>query len=115
MKPRWDFLRNYVLRAEGQIKARLTERPFWDGQETETQRFADDSIDVRIENFGGNVVGSVQFYGRFTCQMILVEADVLAPCAEIGYRFTPGSEPVRGEKRQVHIDPHGPTPKARKV
>lgn len=113
LKPRWNFLRNYVRSAKGQIKARLTDRPFWDGQETETERFADDSIDIRIENIGGNIVGSIQFYGRFTYQLILVEAGALAPDAEVGYRFTPGSEPVRGEKRQVHIGPNGPTSEGR--
>jgi hypothetical protein len=40
--------------------------------------------------------------------MILIEADSLAPDAEIGYRFTPGLEPIRGEKRQVQIGPSGP-------
>lgn len=107
LKPRWDFLRNYVRCAEGLIKARLTERPFWDGQETETQRFADDSIDIRVENLTGNIVGSIQFYGRWTYQMILAENDALPSSAEIGYRFTPGSEPIPGEKRPIRAVPTG--------
>jgi hypothetical protein len=107
LKPRWDFLRNYVRCAEGLIKARRTERPFWDGQETETQRFADDSIDIRIENLDGNIVGSIQFYGRWTYQMILAENDALPSGAEIGYRFTPGSKPIRGEKRPIRGGPEG--------
>jgi hypothetical protein len=98
LKVRWDFMRNYVRRAQGLIKARLTEWPFWDGQETEGLRFADDSIDMRIENLNGNIVGSIQFYGRFTYQFILVENDSLPKEGEIAYRFTPGSQPVRGEK-----------------
>lgn len=101
LKARWDFLRGYVRRAEGEIKARITERPFWDGQETETRRFADDSIDIRIENLDGNIVGSLQFYARFTYQVILVENNALTAGAEIGYRLTPGSEPIRGEKRPI--------------
>lgn len=66
LKVQWDFLRIYVRRAEGLIKSRMTEQPFCGGQETETQRFADDSIDIRIENLETNIVGSIQFYGRFT-------------------------------------------------
>jgi hypothetical protein len=99
LKARWDFLRNYVRHAKGLIKCRLSERPFWDGQEVETLRFADDSIDIRIENLGNNIVGSMQFYGRFIYQFILAEDHALLPEAEIGYRFTPGSEPIPGEKR----------------
>jgi len=104
LKPRWNFLRRYVREGEGLIKARLTQRPFWNGQETEDRRFADDSIDIRIENHDGNIVGAIQFYGRSTCEMILVENDALLPEAEIGYRFTPGSEPIRGEKRRTELD-----------
>jgi hypothetical protein len=46
-----------------------------------------------------DIVGSIQFYGRFIYQLILVEGDVLAPEAEVAYRFTPGTEPMPGEKR----------------
>jgi hypothetical protein len=102
---KWNCLRNYVRRAEGEIKARLTERPFWNGQETEEQRFVDDSIDIRVENRDGNIVGALQFYGRFTYEFILAENEVLPPDKEVGYRFTPGEAPIRGEKRR--IDPPG--------
>lgn len=104
---RWNFLRNYVRYSKGLIKSRQTERPFWDGQETETMRFADDSIDIHIENIGTNIVGSIQFYGRSTYQFILVEDDALARGAEIGYRFTPGLEPIPGEKRPIGSVPQG--------
>ena len=107
LKPRWNFLRNFVLRAEGAIKSRITEAPFWNGQETETRRFADDSIDIRIENMNGGIVGSIQFYGHLTYQMILAENDALGAGAEIGSRFTPGSEPVPGEKRPVEAPSEG--------
>ena len=53
LQPRWDFLRRYVRNGEGEIKARLSHRPFWTGQETEELRFRDDSINVRIENMDG--------------------------------------------------------------
>jgi hypothetical protein len=101
LKPRWNILRNFVLRSEGAIKARMTEAPFWNGQETETRRFADDSIDIRIENLNGGIVGSIQFFGHFTYQMILAENDALEAGEEIGFRFTPGREPIPGEKRAV--------------
>ena len=101
LKPRWDFLRSYVRNAEGMIKARLTDRPFWSGQETEAYRFPDDSINIRVENLDGHIVGAIQFYDRFTYEMILVEDNALPAHAEVGYRFTPGTAPVRGEKRSL--------------
>ncbi len=52
--PRWDFLRRYIRYGEGEIKARLSHRPFWTGQETEQLPFRDDSINVRIENLDRN-------------------------------------------------------------
>jgi len=101
LKPRWDFLRAYVRHATGEIKARIDQQAFWSGQETDEQRFPDDSIDIRVKNLDGNIVGSIQFYGNFTYQMILAEGDALPADSEIGYRFTPGLEPIRGEKRSV--------------
>jgi len=101
MEPRWNFLRNYVRNAQGLICARISGRPFWNGQESENRRFVDDSIDVRLENLDGNIVGAIQFYGRSIHEMILVEGDALEPRQEVGYRFTPGQEPIRGEKRPV--------------
>ena len=101
LSSKWDFVRNYVRRGEGAIKGRLTERPFWNGQETEAQRFVDDSIDIRIENRDGNIVGALQFYGRFTYEFVLAEGQVLPPDGEVGYRFTPGSAPVRGERTRI--------------
>jgi hypothetical protein len=99
--PRWDFLRRYIRYGEGEIKARLSHRPFWTGQETEQLRFRDDSINVRIENLDGNVVGAIQFYNLHTYEMILIESDALRPDQEIGRRYTPGELPVLGEKRPV--------------
>jgi len=103
-------LRNYVRHAERLIKSRLSEHPFWDGQQAETLRFADDSIDIRIENLDNKIVGSIQFYGRFIYQLILAEGDALLPEAEIGYRFTPGSEPIPGEKRPRSDLPQASSP-----
>jgi hypothetical protein len=101
LRPRWDFHRRYVRNGEGEIKARLSQRPFWTGQETEELRFPDDSINVRIENLDGNIVGAIQFYNLHTYEMILVESDRLSPEQEIGRRYTPAELPLEGEKRPV--------------
>jgi hypothetical protein len=98
LQPRWDFLRKYVRYGEGEIKWRMSPRPFWDGQETDTLSFVDDSIDVRIENLGTNIVGSIRFYARETYQLILGENEALPPHAQVGCRFTPGIEPIPGAK-----------------
>jgi hypothetical protein len=98
---RWDFLRRYVRIGEGEIKARLSDRPFWTGQETDRLRFRDDSINVRIENLEGNIVGAIQFYNLHTYEMILVENGSLRPDQEIGRRYSPGGPPLPGEKRAV--------------
>jgi len=99
LRPRWDFLRRYIRYGEGEIKARLSHRPFWTGQETDQLRFQDDCINVRIENLDSNVIGAIQFYNLHTYEMILIESDALRPDQEIGRRYTPGKLPVLGEKR----------------
>lgn len=86
---------------EGEIKARLSNRPFWTGQETDQLRFRDDSISIRIENLDGNIVGAIEFYDHPIYEMILVEKDALAPDQEIARRYTPGELPLHGEKRPV--------------
>jgi len=101
LAPRWDFLRRYVRNGEGEIKARLSDRPFWTGQESDRLRFQDDSINVRIENLEANIVGAIQFYNLHSYEMILVEDDSLSPEQEIGRRYTSGEPPLLGEKRGV--------------
>lgn len=101
LRPRWDFLRRYVRNAEGEIKARLSDRPFWTGHETHQLRFQDDSISIRIENLDGNIIGVIQFYNLPTYEMVLVENDTLSPHEEIGCRYTPGKLPLKGEKRPL--------------
>ena len=101
LAPRWGFLRRYVRTGESEIKARLSGRPFWTGQETNHLRFQDDSINVRIENLDGNIVGTIQFENLHTYEMILAENDLLRPDQEIGCRYTPGEPPLLGEKRRV--------------
>jgi hypothetical protein len=101
LRPRWDFLRRFVRNGESEIKARLSQRPFWTGQETDELRFRDDSINVRIENLGGKIFGAIQFYNLHTYELILVENDALDPSQEIGRRYTRGELPLEGEKRPV--------------
>ncbi len=101
LRPRWDFLRRYVRNGEGEIKTRLSQRPFWTGQETDQLRFRDDSINVRIESLDGHIVGAIQFYNLHTYEMILVENNTLDLAQEIGRRYTPGELPLEGEKRRV--------------
>jgi hypothetical protein len=101
LRPRWDFLRCYVRNGEGEIKTRLSQRPFWTGQETDQLRFRDDSINVRIENLDGHIVGAIQFYNLHTYEMILVEHNALDLAQEIGRRYTPGEFPLEGEKRPL--------------
>jgi hypothetical protein len=84
LAPRWDFLRRYIRYGEAEIKARLSH-----------------SINVRIENLDGNVVGAIQFYNLHTYEMILIENDALHPNQEIGRRYIPGQLLVLGEKRPV--------------
>jgi hypothetical protein len=98
---RWDFLRNYVLKGEGEIKARLTDQSFWTGQETDTKRLIDDSVDVRVANLdhkGKKVVGSIRFYSAHTYELVLIDGEFLPAHLEFAYRFTAGKTPLLGEK-----------------
>lgn len=101
LAPRWNFLRRYVRLGEGEIRARLSQRPFWTGQETDELRFQDDSINLRIENLDGNIVGAIQFYNQHICEFILAEGSALELGHEIGRRYTSGKTPIAGEKRSV--------------
>jgi hypothetical protein len=103
--PRWHFLRHYVRLGEGEIKARLSDQPFWTGQETDRLRLEDDSINVRIENLDGNIVGTIQFYNQLIYELILVENGALQPEQEIARRYTPGEPPLAGEKRPISHTP----------
>ena len=101
LRPRWDFLRNYVRNGAGLIRMRLSHQPFWTSQETGDLRFQDNGINVRVENLDDNIIGVIQFYNRFSYEMILVEKDFLIADLEIGYRFVPGAAPIGGEKRKL--------------
>ena len=100
-KSQWDAARDFIRHSGPTLKGRVTNKPFWNGQETEQMRFPDDSYNLRIENQDGNVVGVLQFYNLFTYEFILVEGYQIPPDQEVAYRFTPGKEPSVGYKMAV--------------
>jgi hypothetical protein len=95
LKPEWDKARLFVRFAGETLRARISTKPFWDGQETENWRFEDNSYNLRLENLNGNVVGVIQLFNLLTYEFILAENYSLAPEQEIAHRFTPGEEPQR--------------------
>ncbi len=97
-KSEWDKARNFVRYDSDTLSGRMSQKPFWDGQETENMRFTSDSYNIRIANQKENVVGVIQFYNLFTYEFILVENYFLPPEKEVAYRFTPGQEPFLGIK-----------------
>jgi len=99
LRPRWNFLREFIRNGVGKIRTRVTDQPFWTGQETDHLRFVDDSINVRVENMNGHIVGAIQFYNQITYEMVLVENDLLPDEMQTGYRFTRGEAPIPAEKR----------------
>lgn len=96
LKPEWDKARQFVRFAGETLRARITTKPFWDGQETEHFRFPDDSYNLRIQNLNGNIVGVIQFFNLFTYEFILAEGYSIGSELQIAYRFTPGEKPLRG-------------------
>jgi hypothetical protein len=98
LKPEWDRVRQFVHNDGETLSGRMTQEPFWTGQETDQMRFANDSYNLRIENKDGNVIGVIQFFNLFTFEFVLVENYSLAPEKEMAYRFTPGEEPYFGKK-----------------
>jgi hypothetical protein len=105
-KAEWEPVRRYVRYGEGAMRMRLSEKPFWDGQETQEYRFQSDSCNIRLENLDGKVVGVIQMYNLFTYEFILVDPYHLLPHQEIAYRFTRGNKPVKGVKRVASNHPH---------
>jgi hypothetical protein len=93
LKPHWDFLRNFVRHEEGTIKYKILENPFPADQDRAVLRIIRQSITVRVENIGGNIVGSIQFYGNQMYQYLLRENASLPEGQQIGYCFTAGEKP----------------------
>ncbi len=98
LKTEWLHARRYARYGEGKILGRMTTKPFWDGQETDTMRFPDDSINVRIENQKQGVVGVIQFYNLFTYEFVLCEGYYIPEDSEVAHRFTRGKPPSGGFK-----------------
>ena len=98
IKSEWDKARNFIRNNGKTLSGRLSQEPFWNGQETGNLRFLDDSYNLRIENHNGSVVGIIQLYNLFTYDFILVENYSLLPEQEKAFRFTPKHEPVPGIK-----------------
>jgi hypothetical protein len=93
--PRWTNLKRFIRYGEGELGARLSDGPFWTGQETATMRFPD-AINVRLENHERGVVGVIQFYNRYTYELLLLEGQRLD--REIAARFEDGQEPTLGTR-----------------
>jgi hypothetical protein len=93
LKPHWDFLRNFIRQEEGTIKYKILENPFPADQDSAALRIIRQSITVRVENLGGNIVGSIQFYGNQIYQYLLRGNASLPEGQQIGYCFTAGEKP----------------------
>ncbi|MBY0473233.1 HNH endonuclease [Patescibacteria group bacterium] len=104
VKPEWDKARNFIRYDGDTLLGRITQKPFWTGEEKDNLRFASDSYNVRIENQGGHVVGVIQIYNIFTYEFILVENHSVPEEAEVAYRFTPGQKPYLGYKMDHPVD-----------
>ncbi|OGZ45658.1 MAG: hypothetical protein A3C84_02395 [Candidatus Ryanbacteria bacterium RIFCSPHIGHO2_02_FULL_48_12] len=97
-KPQWDKVRDFVRNNGEILSGRITQEPFWNGQETDKMCFTDNSYNIRIENKNANVLGTIQFYNLLTYEFILIENYSLTLEQEVAYRFTPGEEPYVGIK-----------------
>ncbi len=97
-QPPWEPLKRFVRYGEGQLGARFSEKPFWSGQETDEMRFANDSINIRVENHEKGLLGAIQFYNHPTYELLLIEDYWISPSAETAFRFTPGLEPIPGQR-----------------
>ncbi len=98
MKTEWDKARKFIRYDEQTILCMRSNEPFWNLEETVKKRFSDDSYNMRIENRGGSVVGSIQFYNLSTFKFIMAENHSIPTEKEVAYRFTPGKLPQKGFK-----------------
>ncbi len=92
----WGALKKFVRYGEGELAVRLSNRPFWTGQETDSQRFRD-AINIRLENHQRGIVGAIQFYNQATYELLLIENAALIK--EVAARFADGEEPSLGARR----------------
>jgi hypothetical protein len=91
--PRWKRLKRFIRHGESELGARMSDRPFWDGQETEAMRFPD-AINIRLENQELGIVGAIQFYNQHIYELLLIPGEQLA--TELAGRFEDGVEPTLG-------------------
>ncbi len=92
-KPEWKILKEFVRHGNGAMAARLSDKPFWSGQETDEMRWPD-AINIRLENTVRGLVGAIQFYNRITYELLLIEGYQVE--REIAARFEAGKEPEFG-------------------
>lgn len=90
---RWEGLKRFIRYGEGKLGARLSDGPFWTGQETDTMRFPD-AINIRLENHERGIVGAIQFYNQHIYELLLIPGEQLP--TEIATRFEDGEEPTLG-------------------
>lgn len=98
LRSEWDKARNYVRNDSTPILGKIDSKPFW-SEETETMRFASDSINIIVENEGENVVGKIQIYNFYTYTFILVERHNIPQEKETAVRFTKGYPPFTVGKK----------------
>jgi len=90
-----DKARHYVRFDGDPIGVRITNKPFWGNEEVDL-RMESDSCNIRIENEGSDVIGTIQFYNLYTYDFKLIEHYSIPK--ESAARFTPGQEPEFGFK-----------------
>ena len=101
-KPEWGAVKHYVRFGKGAMAARISDKPFWTGQETANMRYASDSINVRIENHERGLLGVIQFYNQITYELVLIEGYTVPKEMELAIRFTPGEVPMRGGRGRTY-------------
>lgn len=92
----WDSVKRFVRYGDRELAARLSNKPFWTGQEADSRRFPD-AINIRLENHQRGIVGVIQFYNRITYELLLIESAALNE--EMAARFVDGEEPTFGARR----------------
>jgi hypothetical protein len=98
LKLEWRSAFRFVRYGEGEVLARISEKPFWTGQETDEERFADDSINIRIENHPRGLLGVIQFYNLLTYEFLVIPEYAIPAATEFAARFTPGQLPMFGQR-----------------
>jgi hypothetical protein len=93
--PPWAPVKRFIRYSDGKLPARLSDKPFWTGQESQSLRYPD-AINIRLENHERGVVGVIQFYNRITYELLLVEGGCLPK--EFAARFVAGSSPIFGQR-----------------